>query len=549
MKKWKRITAAVLLATLFVSLLSGCASDEKEASEKKDSGAVVDTVNVVSLNILTTEPANSSNTYQYYGTEMQTDDDYSFERRLEYIKAMCKYTEPDVLLLQEVSGPFFWGTVLNLKTTDAKGVYTSEAFPEYTFVNHGNRRGILYEDNHASSDAFASHNFVVFDHAKFEYLSSGTRFVTADGTRTNSWTDNATSAYFNDLGDYTWVVLKDKETGFVSIYVSTHVYTQNFQRQAYVLQNVQYMTEFLETVSAEYDNAPVVVGGDFNLDPKVTNFQFAHDHFTKTANYVSADVEGKAPGTNRNLGNTRNGGNTIDHIFINGGVPEKFEVLNGQVGLDGSNEWQYYSETAFDGTMYDISDHSPVYTQIAFKEKLKYQAAKPEDYYNNPNTADDTIVTESEGTKFDGSVLKFDATDILEAVHTGDCFWANIVEDDEDGKVLRIVACEETNKLDVEIDFQKIVGDIDISDYKKMTIRYKTELSIIGCEMDMTVDVGTGGMSSHTPITNTYSEWKKITLRKGTNEGIIGKIAFDGSAATTGILKGDAIYISSITLE
>ena len=85
--------------------------------------------------------------------------------------------------------------------------------------------------------------------------------------------------------------------------------------------------------------------------------------------------------------------------------------------------------------------------------------------------------------------------------------------------------------------------------YKKLTIRYKTELSVIGCEFDLMVDVGTGGMSSHTPITNTFSEWKKLTLRKGTNEGIIGKITLDGLVATTGILKGDAIYISSITLE
>ncbi len=548
MKNWKRITAAVLLVTLVVSLLSGCGSDEK-GTKRNETGAVVDAVNVVSLNMLVSEPANSSYTYNYYGTDMQTDDDYTFERRLEYIKAMGKYANPDVLLLQEVSGPYFWGTVLNLKTTKIKGVYDSEGLPEYTFVNHGNRRGILYEDNNASSDAFASHNFVAFDHSKFEYISSGTRFVSADGTRTNSWTDNASSGYFNDLGDYTWVVLKEKETGFVSIYVSTHVYTQNFQRQAYVLQNVQYMTEFLETVAAENGDAPVVVGGDFNLDPKVTNFQFAYDHFTKTANYLTADFEGNASGTNRNLGNTRNGGNTIDHIFMNGGEPKHFEVLDGQVGMNASNEWQYYPETTFDGTMYDISDHCPVYTKIEFKENSKYLAADPADYYNNPITADDEIVEESKGTKFDGSVLKFDATDILAAVKTGDCFWANIVEDEEDGKVLRIVACEETNKINAEIDFQAIVGDIDISKYRKMTIKYKTELSIIGCELDMTVDVGTGGMSSMTPITNTYSEWKELTLRKGTNEGIIGKITLEGSLATTGILKGDAIYISSIVLE
>ena len=123
------------------------------------------------------------------------------------------------------------------------------------------------------------------------------------------------------------------------------------------------------------------------------------------------------------------------------------------------------------------------------------------------------------------------------------------MEDEEDGKVLRIVACEETNKLDVKIDFQALAGDVDISNYKKLIIRYKTELSIIGCEMDLTVDVGTGGLSSLTPITNTFSDWKKITLRKGSNEGVIGTIALDGSVATTGILKGDAIYISSITLE
>ena len=302
-------------------------------------------------------------------------------------------------------------------------------------------------------------------------------------------------------------------------------------------------------MSADYDNAPVIVGGDFNLDPNEMNFQFAFNHFTETANYQSANVEGERTGTIRLLGNTMDGGTTIDHIFSNGGEPKNYEVLDGQVGLNKNNEWQYYPETVFDGTMYDISDHSPVYTQISFRENLRYQAAEPENYYSNPHTVDDVIITESEGTKFDGSVLKFDATDILAAVDTGDCFWANIVEDEEEGKVLRLVACEETNKLDVKIDFQKIAGEVDITDYKKMTITYKTELSIVGCEIDLTVDVATGGISSSTPMTNTFSDWKKLILRRAANKGVIEAITFDDVGITTGILKGDAIYISSIIFE
>jgi hypothetical protein len=108
-----------------------------------------------------------------------------------------------------------------------KGIYTSEHFPGYIWVNYQNRRGVLYENN-TDSNPFGSHNFVLYKAEKFDLIDSGTRFVSASGERTKagSWPDNGggVGGLYDDLGDYTWVVLQDKETGLRSIYASIHTY-------------------------------------------------------------------------------------------------------------------------------------------------------------------------------------------------------------------------------------------------------------------------------------------------------------------------------------
>ena len=164
------------------------------------------TAKVVTMNILVHEADYHNCKYPFYGVGKQSAADYTFGRRIEYIKAMFRYAHPDVVLMQEVSGPNFWGTELKLQTTECSGMYHSEVFPDFAFVNHGDRRSVLYENNLTTTDAFAAHNFVMFDTRKYRYISSGTRFVSEDGTRESSWNENGKNRLFHDLGDYTWVV-------------------------------------------------------------------------------------------------------------------------------------------------------------------------------------------------------------------------------------------------------------------------------------------------------------------------------------------------------
>ncbi|MBQ8388083.1 MAG: endonuclease/exonuclease/phosphatase family protein [Clostridia bacterium] len=535
---------------------------EHYASEKNTDNTYT-TVNVLTLNILTHEADHGGNTtrYKLYGN--QTVADYDFAPRLEYAKAMVAYANPDVILFQEFSGPRWWGTVMNLKPVSGRsGIYTSEHFPGYIWVNHQNRRGVLYENN-TDGNPFGAHNFVLYKADKFDLIESGTRFVSESGERAipGSWYDNGGgvggSGLYDDLGDYTWVVLQDKETGLRSIYASIHTYNGSIQRHAYMLDNLQCVTEFLQKKSTEYGGIPATIGGDFNLNYRDPVQYFTYDHMVEVANFVDSKVLGSNSGTARVFGNAipgTNGGSAhgsrIDYIFTNGGEPYAYEVLNGMF-VKTSGGYEYDPYCPLDGTGYDVSDHLPVIAKIIIGEGYKYQTADKSNYFRNDGTKDDTVVTDSSAASVTAGKVTFTTTDILKYITLGEKLTADIVKDSAKGNVLRVMATDETNRVSMEIDYKALLGTVDLSKYSTITLTYRTDYTLSGCKVKFGCAQYANGLSLLGTLTEMSSSdgWTTLTLDVSSLSYALRIVGIYGALEATGLVNGDAIYIASIELK
>ena len=538
---------------------------EHYASEKNTDNSYT-TVNVLTLNILTHEADHNGKSYKLYGN--QTVADYEFGPRLEYAKAMVKYANPDVILFQEFSGPNWWGTVMNVEPVPGEeGIYTSEHFPGYIWVNYQNRRGVLYENN-TDSNPFGSHNFVLYKAEKFDLIDSGTRFVSASGERAipGSWYDNSGGVkengvytyLYDDLGDYTWVVLQDKETGLRSIYASIHTYNGSIQRHAYMLDNLQCVTEFLQKKSTEYGGIPATIGGDFNLNYRDPVQYFTYDHMTQVAHFTDTKYVGSNSGTARVFGNAipgTNGGSAhgsrIDYIFTNGGEAYAYEVMNGMFVKSANGGYEYDPYCPLDGTGYDVSDHLPVIAKIIIGEGYKYQTADKNGYFKNDGPKNDTLVTDSSAVSLNATKLTFTTTDILKHITLGDKLTADIVKDGEKGNVLRIMATDETNRVSAEIDYKALFGNVDLSKYSKITLTYRTDYILSGCKVKFGCAEYANGLSLLGKLTEMTSSdgWTTLTLDVSSLSYAVRVVGIYGALVDTGVINGDAIYIASIELK
>ncbi len=520
---------------------------------------------VLSLNVLTTD---ASNGYVFYKDQSQSD--YTYGKRLLYIQAAIKYAKPDVMLFQEYSGQKYWGTVVKLNRVGT-GRYQSEQFPGYEWVNHGDRRGTLYENNTQTQNAFNAHNFVIYSTDKFTYSSSGTRFVSKDGTYPITSTElqfnkkDGAQGDFDDLGDFTWVVLIDKATGQKVIYASIHTYNNGlYSRYAYFLDNLQCVTAYLQTVSEANGNCPVVIGGDFNMSVYNDRMYEQYDHMTKVANYTDAGDTGTDYGTARDFGasafstsGASQHGVKIDYIFANGVETYGYEVLTGKVVEKSTGVYEYdpYAKvgtTTVKGEGYDISDHLPIMTDVIIRTGATYQKENTDDYYTNPNTKNDTVKSSASGTGSTSSKLVFDSTASFNKVtvntslsHGSQYVRKDIVTDATKGDVLRISTTDETNFLDVSINTQ------GLSSGTKLKITYKTEITYSRPDKNITSSEQYGlrftvnGSGKANVSTEANGEWKTAEI---TVSGSTTKVGIYGRYQHTGLLNGDAIYIASIEI-
>ncbi len=534
---------------------------------------------LLSLNILTHELYGRN--YRLYGD--QTADDYTFEKRMHRFIALLEYAKPDVVMLQELSGPKYWGTVLDLEAIDeTKALYASKHFPGYVWVNKGNRYGIAYADNQTKLNPFDAHNMTMYNTEKFDLIAYDTFFFTEDGTRETSWYDNEGPRIniFTDIGDCTWMVLADRETGIKAIYATTHSYVGSLQRNAYHVEQLQIMTDTLGRAAEKYGEdgkpLPIIVAGDFNISPFRSNVSHSYEHMVKYAKYDDAKIVAPISdesGTARVYGNDMEGhdgtsghGERIDFFFSQGMDINKYTVLNGMFKPKDEVKYEYVHENAlFDGSMYDLSDHQPIYSEITIGTGEKYVSHRedPATFYANPNTVNDDVITSGyDDCPVITSRLEFKLRRI--AAFTGGGHHnptaSILVKDKEKGIVLRFMSEKNANLFKGIIEYAGIynrysadMNDEDkarVENAKKLVVTFKTELSIDGVDLKFFVlagDPNKDGQYKLTPLpVDKNGEWRSLEIDISDLKGRILKMGIYGSSKSTGLLKGDAVYIESI---
>ncbi|MBQ8387735.1 MAG: endonuclease/exonuclease/phosphatase family protein [Clostridia bacterium] len=530
---------------------------------------------LVSLNILTHELFGRN--YRLYGD--QTPDDYTFEKRMWRFISLLEYTKADVVMLQELSGPKYWGTALELEAADeTKSVYTSKHFPGYAWVNSGNRYGVPYADNQTKRNPFDAHNMTMYRTDKYDMLANGTFWLTEDGTRETSWYENGSARIhiYDDIGDCTWMVLADKETGIKAIYATTHSYVGSLQRNAYHVENLQIMTTNLGKLAEQYgDNGkalPIIVAGDFNISPHRRNVGHSYEHMVKYAKYDDAKMVAPitdGTGTARVYGGDMAGhdgttwnGERIDFFFSQGMDIDKYSVLSGMFKPVDEVRYEYVheGEGLFDGSMYDLSDHQPIYCEITVGEGDKYTSHRETEFYRNPNTAKDTVLTDEPEITWDDRCITIQSRRQLPFI--GGYYSKmkdELVGDSEKGRVLRIMANKATNIVDEHIRLSGLRGRYAPEGLEnpfsegasKVKITYKTQYSVDGAQLWFRVicgDMNSSAAVRSALIPATNGEWSTVEIDVS-GAGAISELVLFGDSHNTGLMVGDAVYVASIEIE
>ncbi len=566
---------------------------EKYAGEKYDSKDTA-VIKVFSLNVLTCEPSpyneqTNRNGYIFY--KGQDTLDYTFERRLGYIRAAVDYVGPDIMFFQEYSGISYWGRAITLNNTDDTGFYyTSPQFPGYTWVNHRNRRNIPYKDNtddHMKSlghgrNPFHAHNFVLYSSERFERIASGTEFVSKNGKRpdidirdediNNLLYNNSAErqGLYDDLGDFTWVVLREKSTGLLAIYASIHVYSGEIARYAYYLDNMQCVFASLEARSEKYGNIPVIIGGDFNMYVYDTHMKEHYEHIVNVAHYLDSKTEGSDYGTCRDMGGSKSPifgtsqhGVRLDYIFTNGADTYGYEALGGQIV---NGKYDHYAQVGTPSTEtggYDISDHLPIMTNVILQRGRNFTPVSKADYYTNPNTENDILILPS-GNAASATNIRFDNAESYNAVHNADerygsQYMGKAVVDDAGNLVLRIAATDETNYVNTVLADTAIIGSIAAAG-KTVTVKYKIELMYCA-DLRLAVVAGETEYAAKVEFVRDtrLQDWRYNVCNGVWKTAIIEippeaagnfeSIKLYGRSNATALLAGDAVYIESIIIS
>ncbi len=232
-------------------------------------------------------------------------------RRMHLWANQINNTLPDSLGVQEINS--IW----------AEGL--EELLPQYAY--YGVKRG--GDENEQKSEM----NGIYYLEDKFNLLESETFWI--------SETPDTESKYEN-AGCYricSYVVLENKLTGFTYIHMNTH-----FDNSSAEAQNLggELVVEHADKLTAKYENAPIVITGDFNQYSDGESVKMLVDE-----GYTNANNGDKTP-TYHGWGDILHN-EPIDYIFVKGFTASDYKV---------------HSNT---GEKSDISDHYMITTKLNIK--------------------------------------------------------------------------------------------------------------------------------------------------------------------------------------
>jgi len=128
---------------------------------------------------------------------------------------------------------------------------------------------------------------------------------------------------------------------------------------------------------------------------------------------------------------------------------------------------------------------------------------------------------------------------------------ADIVNDGEKGNVLRISATDETNLVNIALNYSDLYTQ-SLDGYTKIKVTYKTEFTYADAKVSMRASKSTTSLSSFVASQEmtgaNNGEWQTAEMTLTNSSGQLNMVGFFGNYMETGLLKGDAIYIASIEL-
>lgn len=524
---------------------------------------------VMSINIAGQDMthADNINTVKYPG---QTGMDYTYEKRRARLDALIGDYTPDVLFLQEVNGNDWWWPYLVSNEDSFLNTFT-----DYALVGRTNRVG---QSEGGGNYWYDLYNQLYYDTTKYESVATGMFYLNEKRTEpfTKDWHESA-GYDSDDNNTCVWAVLKDKKTGVSAVYASTHLKPTggylgraltNYRQSIHLADGLY---EISETYADEGGVLPIVVGGDFNLLTS-HEYNYAYPHMTERAHYSDAQQvadKSDTSGTARVWGKSKTGtgsdgttsdGSRIDIFFTQGMHVNRYQCLNG-VFLEDASGAYYTSERIFDGSAYDLSDHLPIMIDVKIPAKER-EVLAPGAAYENTVSANDT--TAAAGTSaISQSKMVFTAEDILPYFVNGQYMDAEVVADATYEGVLRLKASVSCPNVYTYFDYDGLMAakgltPAQIDHYTKVKITYKTNLTVSGSEMVVSVlNEGTDKVAygqNTTKLTNSNGyTTQTFTIMKGKNASgaitdmLIGTMAYTSDfSGTCGMFAGDCLYIYSI---
>jgi endonuclease/exonuclease/phosphatase family metal-dependent hydrolase len=200
------------------------------------------------------------------------------------------------------------------------------------------------------------YNLLFWDPDKFELVEDGHFWLTRNGRWVAGSADKSRMC--------TWAILRNKDTGFETLYASTHFVTGGNLEGANEQLNKTMGEILTATLTEKAAGRPIVVGGDYNMNEESPSYEY----ITGEGGFTDAKYKGKTRlnitmtsfrswGKNKSYASS---GNPIDHIFFKGDlVIEKWQIMPDTV-----NDTTGKVTTNTGGSNYDISDHLGVYVKI-----------------------------------------------------------------------------------------------------------------------------------------------------------------------------------------
>ena len=551
------------------SVTTSTSDSAPDSSSSVTQQEVYASARVMSINIAGQDMTTSDNitTVKYPG---QTGLDYTYEKRRTRLDAVVEEFTPDVLFLQEVNGNDWWWPYLVSNEDSFLNTFT-----DYTLVGRTNRIG---QSDGEGGYWYDLYNQLYYDSTKFESVATGMFYLNERRTEPFSRDWHESGMYDSDDNNTcVWAVLKDKKTGVSAVYASTHLKPTggylgraltNYRQSIHLADGLY---EIAESYGDDNGALPIVVGGDFNLLTS-HEYNYAYPHMTEKAHYSDAQKiadKTDTSGTARVWGKSKVGagsdgtttdGSRIDLFFTQGMRVNRYQCLNG-VFLEDATGAYYTSERIFDGSAYDLSDHLPIMIDVKIPATERTVLA-PSSAFENTSSGMDSVLSTGNSIVSQSKIV-FSGADILPYLTGEQYMTAEIVADDTYESVLRLKASVSCPNVYTYLDVDGLMSanglsDLQISEYSKIKITYKTSLTVSTSELavavlnegDSTVQYG----KNTTKFTNSNDyTTQTLTITKGKNASgaitdiLLGTMAYANDfSGVCGMFAGDCLYVYSI---